>query len=144
MRKMMDNSSEFSHSVFATGFVCPYLQHCSKTWPVKWKGVSSREYCCFLRNGQQANQSVLFVILKGQVGDQNNTSDKKDKKGESDLFRFRPTRKGGVRGDNIEEKNTKRVLNVWSSETGFLVGIVFVFILFLFYLYEYLNEYYFN
>ncbi|GJD08458.1 hypothetical protein Gasu2_27600 [Galdieria sulphuraria] len=126
------------------GFVCPHLLQRSKTCLVKLKRVSLRENYSWVRNRRQATQGALFFLLKGQSGDQNDSSSEKDEKDGSDVFRFRATRSGGVRGGNIEEKNTKRVLNVWSSETGFLIGLVFVFILFLFYLYEYLKEYYFS
>lgn len=138
----MDLSIHLCHFQRSTGFVYPlYLQQqCSKIWLVKRKRVCRREYCYFLQNSYIDTHIDWLAALGGQNGDQNDSKDKDN----SNLFRFRSTRKSGFRGDNIEEKNTKRVLNVWSSETGFLVALAFVFLLFLFYLYEYLKEYYFK
>jgi len=136
---MIAMSNKTFHSLYYTGFIFPNLiRQCSRPPTIKSRTVFIADIYLVQTRGKPC-RSYWFVTLKGKNEDPQDSS--KDKKSDSEIFRFRS--KGTRRGDLVEEKNTKRVLNVWSSETGFLVGIVFVFILFLFYLYEYLKEYYF-
>eukprot|EP00871_Galdieria_phlegrea_P004712 jgi/Galph1/5241/GphlegSOOS_G3884.1 len=94
----------------------------------------------YLLNGVVCKSARLRASNKSPTEENSPSSD--DNPTEADVFKFRNPPQNINKNKSSAENNANRVLNLWSSEKGFLLGLVFILLLMIYYIYEYWKQYY--